>query len=131
MTVMMQFVCEETLGRREKTLQKIFDKCELMDMGYETPCLCWMGPTSGNTGRGKDYPRMQYEGQTVAVHRVVYTNVYGYLGSKKTLDHLCKVRNCVRPDHLEKVTHKENCRRRDESNGVKRKPRRRRKAKRG
>lgn len=125
----MNFVCEETLGRREQVLKRIFDNCEMVDMGYETPCLCWLGPTSGDSGRGKDYPRMNLEGQTVAVHRVVYTNVYGYIPSKKQIDHLCKIRRCVRPDHLEKVTHKTNQKRRDEANGVKRKPRRRKKRK--
>jgi hypothetical protein len=27
------------------------------------------------------------------------------------LDHICRVRNCVNPDHLEPVTHAENMRR--------------------
>lgn len=87
------------------------------------PCLCWQGPSSGaKTGsrasRGHSYPRMALDGQTVAVHRVLWVNTFGYLPGKKQLDHLCKVRSCVSPYHCEKVTHKENQKRRDRSNGV-------------
>jgi hypothetical protein len=86
-------------------------------------CLIWQGPTSGKhkgtkATRGHSYPRMTLDGQTVAVHRVLWVNTYGYLPGKKQLDHLCKVRNCVSPFHCEKVTHKENQKRRDRSNGM-------------
>ncbi len=56
---------------------------------------------------------MKLRGQTCAVHRVMYTNEYGYVPGKKQIDHKCRNRLCVNPDHLEMVTHKENCRRRD------------------
>ena len=56
---------------------------------------------------------MNLDGQTVAVHKVAFTNVYGFIPGKKQIDHKCRVRNCVNPDHLELVTHKENQRRRD------------------
>lgn len=86
------------------------------------PCLIWQGPLSGaktasRASRGHSYPRMTLDGQTVAVHRVLWVNTYGYLPGKKQLDHLCKVRMCVSPFHCEKVTHKENQKRRDQSNG--------------
>jgi hypothetical protein len=87
------------------------------------PCLLWQGPSSGaktdkRASRGHSYPRMTLDGQTVAVHRVLWVNTFGYLPGKKQLDHLCKVRNCVSPFHCEKVTHKENQKRRDRSNGL-------------
>ena len=53
------------------------------------------------------------DGHTVAVHRALWVTLNGYLPSKKQLDHLCKNRACVRPDHLEPVTHKTNQKRRD------------------
>ncbi len=86
----------------------------------ETGCWVWKGPDSGN-GRGGGYPRMNLNGQTVAVHRVIYTQFYGYVPSKKQIDHTCKNRRCVNPEHLEMVTHKENQRRRDRSHDA-RKP---------
>jgi len=78
----------------------------------ENQCWVWNGPDSGN-GRGGGYPRMSLDGQTVAVHRVTYTHVNGYIPGKKQIDHTCRNRMCVNPNHLEMVTHKENQRRRD------------------
>lgn len=75
----------------------------------ETGCWNWQGSDSGD-GRGGKYPRMSLNGQTVAVHRVMFTNEHGYIPGKKQLDHVCRNRRCVNPheDHLEMVTHLEN-----------------------
>ena len=51
-------------------------------------------------------------GQTVAVHLVVYVHYYGYMPSKKQIDHLCNQRLCCNPSHLEMVSHIENQKRR-------------------
>lgn len=75
-------------------------------------CWEWTGPHSG-TGRGGGYPRMSLNGQTVPVHRVMFTNVHGYVPGKKQIDHKCRNRMCVNPKHLEMVTHLENQKRRD------------------
>ncbi|MCK5639573.1 MAG: HNH endonuclease, partial [Gammaproteobacteria bacterium] len=75
-------------------------------------CWEWQGSHSGN-GRGGGYPRMSLDGQTVAVHRVMYIQINGYVPSKKQIDHVCRNRCCVNPAHLEMVTHKENIKRRD------------------
>ncbi|ESY75520.1 hypothetical protein X740_30955 [Mesorhizobium sp. LNHC221B00] len=95
--------------------------------GMPSPCHVWTGPDSG-TGRGGGYPRMSLDGQTVAVHIVNWTNEHGFIPGKKQLDHLCRTRRCIRDDHLEMVTHKQNQKRRDAAMGVP--PRRRRKARR-
>lgn len=44
-------------------------------------------------------------------HRVVYEILAGPIPHGLTLDHLCYVRNCVNPAHLEPVTRTENLRR--------------------
>lgn len=36
-------------------------------------------------------------------HRVMYTHIVGPIPAGMTLDHLCEVRNCVNPNHLEPV----------------------------
>lgn len=41
-------------------------------------------------------------------HRVAYVSLMGPIPEGKELDHLCRVRNCVNPWHLEPVTHREN-----------------------
>lgn len=79
-----------------------------------TPCWEWQGGHSG-TGRGGGYPRISVDGFTAAVHRVMWICMYGYLPSKKHVDHICRNRLCVNPDHLEALTHKQNCKRRDEA----------------
>lgn len=122
-----------SVGRRDRIRQKVMDRVVI---DQHTGCYEWTGPTSGDTGRGKDYPRMNLDGHTVAVHIVMWTNEFGFIPGKKTLDHACRNRKCVRPGedeagrmHCEMVTHKENCRRRDEANGIVRKKKRRKKKK--
>lgn len=56
---------------------------------------------------------MALDGQTVAVHIVMWTNEHGFVPGKKQLDHLCRNRRCVNPEHLELVTHRQNQKRRD------------------
>ncbi len=42
------------------------------------------------------------------VHRYVYELLVGPIPDGFDIDHLCRVRNCVNPEHLEAVTHREN-----------------------
>jgi hypothetical protein len=44
-------------------------------------------------------------------HRVAYATVVGAIPAGLDLDHLCRVRHCVNPRHLEPVTRSENIRR--------------------
>lgn len=77
------------------------------DRGYSTPCWIWQ--------RGTDeggYGKVGIVGvQTTLAHRFFYMWVKGDIPDDLELDHLCRVRNCVNPDHLEAVTHQENDRR--------------------
>lgn len=41
-------------------------------------------------------------------HRVIYKELVGPIPEGLDLDHLCRNRACVRPDHLEPVTRREN-----------------------
>lgn len=100
---------DHSSDRRIKILTKIMSR---ITVDEQCECWLWEGPTSGN-GRGGGYGRMCLDGQTVAVHRVMATLFMGYIPGKKQIDHKCRNRLCVNPDHLEIVTHKENQRRRD------------------
>lgn len=100
--------------RRNEVLVKVLTRVKACP---ETGCWVWQGPTSGD-GRGGGYPRMWLDGQTVAVHRVVFTHFQGYIPGKRQIDHTCRNRRCCNPEHLELVTHKENQRRRDVCRGV-------------
>lgn len=62
-------------------------------------CWLWVGAISAN-GYGN------YKNQ--GAHRVMYKLIKGAIESGMEIDHLCRVRNCVNPEHLEVVTHSEN-----------------------
>lgn len=47
-------------------------------------------------------------GWSTLAHRVAYRLSVGEIPAGLTLDHLCRVRNCVRPDHLRPCTITEN-----------------------
>jgi hypothetical protein len=44
-------------------------------------------------------------------HRLAYEEAYGPIPAGLHIDHLCRVRNCINPEHLEAVTQAENNRR--------------------
>lgn len=78
------------------------------DRGYETPC--WIG-TTAPTASG--YIRVFRDGRMVYLHRWNYEKEHGSVPEGLDLDHLCRVRNCVNPDHVEPVDRAENTRRGD------------------
>lgn len=70
------------------------------------PCWEWSGAITG-TG----YGNIWYADAYVPAHRVSYELAHGEIGADLEIDHLCRVRSCVNPDHLEQVTPDENKRR--------------------
>lgn len=80
---------------------------KIEDCGYDTPCWVWQKWTN-EQGYGSKW----YEGKTQRAHRVYYLIRHGSIPEGAHLDHLCRTRNCVNPDHLEPVSHIENHRRR-------------------
>lgn len=57
------------------------------------------------------YVRIWVNGARVLAHRYAYEMAYGSIPEGMELDHLCRNRWCRNPEHLEPVTHQENCRR--------------------
>ena len=79
-------------------------------VGFD-PNGCWLWQGSRDSA---GYGQFRTEGRKTLAHRwVVNTCKGGYPPGHET-DHLCNTRACVRPDHLDTVTHKENCERREQ-----------------
>lgn len=69
---------------------------------------CWLWTARLNQS---GYGQFAIGGAMPSVHRLSYEALVGPIPDGLQLDHLCRVRNCVRPDHLEPVTAHENMRR--------------------
>lgn len=76
-------------------------KIHLGDSG----CWLWIAALNRN---GYGLARF---GRVRVAHRVTYELLVGPIPGGLDLDHLCRVRNCVNPSHLEPVTRRENLRR--------------------
>ena len=66
---------------------------------------CWLW-TGGISHKG--YGLFRLRGTHVAAHRYSYEKTVGEIPKGLQLDHLCRVRHCVNPSHLEAVTAREN-----------------------
>jgi hypothetical protein len=66
---------------------------------------CWLW-TAGRNSCG--YGLFWYNGHYELAHRVSYSEHRGEIPEGLQIDHLCRVRSCVCPDHLEIVTSREN-----------------------
>lgn len=73
--------------------------------GRENPDGCWIWTGSHNP---HGYGHVKRDGRNVTVHRYVYTMLVGPTPEGTQLDHLCRVRDCVNPRHLEPVTSRQN-----------------------
>lgn len=74
----------------------------------ESGCWIWTGYTDKY---GYGYFKDRITGKSKAAHRLSYELFRGSLSSAMQIDHLCKVRCCVNPLHLEMVSQYENIRR--------------------
>lgn len=71
-------------------------------------CWIWMGALNSH-GYGNFYAGGDHG--AVPAHRWAYRHLRGPIPRGLDLDHLCRMRPCVNPDHLDPVTHAENVRR--------------------
>lgn len=66
---------------------------------------CWVWSGARNDA---GYGQIWKDGRVLYAHRVIYSAVIGEIPEGLQIDHLCRNRACVRPDHMEMVTPREN-----------------------
>lgn len=91
--------------RRGNTSGLCCAECRLWSKVDRTEgCWFWTGALSSD-----GYGHLKSEGGRVVVaHRMSYELLVGPIPEGLQLDHLCRVRRCVNPEHLEPVTNREN-----------------------
>jgi hypothetical protein len=83
-----------------------------VEVGHPAGCWWWRGKINNNgygilpVGR-----RTLGEARTVMAHRFAYEDLVALIPDGMVIDHLCKNRRCVNPDHVEVVTPGMNVRR--------------------
>jgi len=70
--------------------------------------VCWIPP---RWFKKSGYSLLYFRGKNRLGHRLVWEFLVGEVPGGLDLDHLCRDRRCVNPDHLEPVTRSVNCRR--------------------
>lgn len=91
-------IAEAVPDEQNRILQSFWSKVEKTE-------TCWLWLGSLNSGGYGQY--WLPDGTRIVAHRYAYGDVQQGM----ELDHLCRVRRCVRPSHLEEVSHLENMRR--------------------
>lgn len=66
-------------------------------------CVLWLGAMRQN-----GYGFLSRGGRTWLAHRLAYEAARGPIPAGMTIDHLCRVRSCINPAHLEPVSRRTN-----------------------
>jgi hypothetical protein len=69
-------------------------------------CWNWIGGP-----KGKGYGHVNVNGKLTTAHRFYFEHYVGVIESGNQVDHLCRNKRCVNPEHLESVTNLENVKR--------------------
>ena len=72
---------------------------------------CWIWTASLGRGGYGAFAKGGKRGGMMLAHRFAYELLVGPIPADQEPDHLCRVKACVNPSHLEPVTHLENVRR--------------------
>lgn len=80
---------------------------EMVQPEPNSGCWLWIGATTNG------YGVTSLNGVLYRAHRVFFEATHGPVKMGLQIDHLCRVRSCVNPDHLEAVTQQENIARGD------------------
>jgi hypothetical protein len=93
-------------------IARFMDRVEVLNSG----CWYWTGARSRGARNKKWYGSFWFRGKAIRAHRFAcdYLGGNGALAPGDHRDHVCGFSMCVNPEHLERVSHAENERRRQE-----------------
>lgn len=92
-----------TRGLKQPAVVRLLDKTR-----FDAQTGCWIWTASQTSG---GYGVFKIPGVATQAHRAAYVLLAGPVPTGLHLDHLCRNKLCVNPDHLEPVTQAENNRR--------------------
>ena len=87
---------------------------DALAINLDAPCWLWTKAKQKKLG----YGILTRNGKHWLAHRYMWTIMRGPIPAGLTIDHLCRVRHCVNPQHLEVVTMRENNRRGNSPSGI-------------
>lgn len=97
---------KEENTKLESDLNVMFDRIMRKVQIDSSGCMFWIGSLDQN-----GYAKIKFRKRQYPVHRITYEKIKGKIPEKYVIDHLCRKKNCVNPEHLEAVTSAENGRR--------------------
>jgi len=100
---------------RRPAIIRFLEKMQVSEYLFYGDSLCWewRGTKSPTTGYGQFKSDGRRGAKLSSPHRFAYEYFIGPIPDGYEVDHLCQVRHCCNPLHLEAVTVQENRKRRD------------------
>lgn len=87
------------------TKYELVPNAEIARLRTDAERGCWIWPRGKNA---EGYGTLHRDGRSLMAHRASFEAFWGPIPEGMTLDHLCRNPSCVRPDHLEAVSEREN-----------------------
>jgi hypothetical protein len=89
------------LPLKDKMLKRMESKITKTD-------YCWIWNRHVKTN---GYAQILFNGREIMAHRVMYMLLIGEIPQDMQIDHLCRNKRCMNPNHMDVVTQQENMRR--------------------
>lgn len=79
-----------------------------VDGGPDGECWDWVGSFTGGRNGRRGYPAARLNGRPARPYRMAFEAAFGPLPPGEQVHHRCGRRSCVRPEHLQAATDRDN-----------------------